>query len=129
MNKPTLISIDEIVLPNRPLTNVELIDSAKKLHTPRFRYRKKPNKDECGILNLDDFSGNGTHWILWHRKNSNNFYFDSYGIQPPLELQQYLNSPIFYNTEKKSAERRSILWAFMFACIKTVIIRTYNNLY
>jgi len=80
MNKPTLISIDGIVLPNRPLTNVELIDSAKKLRIPRFRgifvrdaLPQKPNKDECGILNLDDSSGNGTHWVLWHRKNNDNF--------------------------------------------------------
>ena len=33
-------------------------------------------------------------------KNNKNFYFDSYGIQPPLELCQYLQSSIFYNTEK-----------------------------
>ena len=107
MNKPTLISIDGIVLPNRPLTNVELIDSVKKLRIPSFRgvfvrdvLPRKPKKNESGILNLDDSSGDGTHWVLWYRKNNKNFYFDSYGIQPPLELRQYLKSPIFYNTEK-----------------------------
>ena len=107
MNKPNSISVDGIILPNRPLTNVELIDSVKKLRIPRFRgvfvrdaLPQKPNKNESGILNLDDSSGNGTHWVLWHRKNNKNFYFDSYGIQPPLELYQYLKSSIFYNTEK-----------------------------
>ena len=107
MNRTTLISIDGIVLPNRPLTNVELIDSAKKLRIPSFRgvfvrddLPKKTNKNECGILNLDDSSGSGTHWVLWYRKNEENFYFDSYGIQPPLELRRYLKSHIFYNTEK-----------------------------
>ena len=57
-------------------------------------------KNECGILNLDDSSGNGTHWVLWYRKNNTNFYFNSYGVQPPQELQQYLKSAIFYITEK-----------------------------
>ena len=28
------------------------------------------------------------------------FYFDSFGVQPPNELIEYLSSPIFYNTEK-----------------------------
>jgi len=28
------------------------------------------------------------------------FCFDSYGIEPPLELQQYLKRTIYYDTEK-----------------------------
>ena len=28
-----------------------------------------PKKNECGILNLDDTSGAGTHWVAWYRKN------------------------------------------------------------
>ena len=102
-----MISVEGIILPNKPLTNVEIADSVKKLHIPSFRgvfvrdaLPKKPNKNECGILNLDDSSGNGTHWVLWYRKNNTNFYFDSYGIQPPLELQRYLKSSILYTTEK-----------------------------
>jgi len=52
----------------------------------------------CGILNLDDASGEGTHWVGWSRAGKNKFYFDSYGIQPPLELVEYLKDPILYNT-------------------------------
>ena len=33
----TSISVDGIILSNKPLTNVELIDSAKKLRIPLFR--------------------------------------------------------------------------------------------
>ena len=54
---------------------------------------------ECGVLNLDDTSGNGIHWVAWYRVNGNNYY-DSYGIQPPTEMKRYLRSPIFYNTEQ-----------------------------
>jgi len=103
----TLISVNGVVLPNRPLTNLEIVDAVKKLRIPAFRgvfvrdnLPRKPYKNECGILNLDDSLGNGTHWVLWHRKNNKNFYFDSYGIQPPLELKRYLNGRILYNTEK-----------------------------
>ena len=31
---------------------------------------------------------------------SDNFYFDSFGVQPPKELTEYLISPIYYNTER-----------------------------
>ena len=103
----TMISVDGIVLPNRPLTNLELIDAAKKLRIPVFRgvfvrdnLPSKPNKTECGILNLDQSLGDGTHWTMWYRKNDTNYYFDSYGIQPPLEMKRYLNGTILYSTER-----------------------------
>jgi len=102
-----MISVDKIVLPNRPLTNLEIMDSVKKLRIPLFRgvfvrdkLPKETKKKECGILNLDDSGGNGTHWTAWYRRNNRNYYFDSYGIQPPLELKTYLNGTILYNTEK-----------------------------
>ena len=34
------------------------------------------------------------------QKGKNEFYFDSYGVQPPSELIAYLRSPIFYNSER-----------------------------
>ena len=67
-----MISVDGIVLPNRPLSNLEITDSVKKLRIPSFRgmfvrdaLTLKPNKNEYGILNLDDSSGKGTHCVLW----------------------------------------------------------------
>jgi len=60
----------------------------------------KSRKGECGILNLDDASGKGTNWVAWNRTDKNKLYFDSYGIQPPLELVEYLKDPSLYNTEK-----------------------------
>ena len=38
--------------------------------------------------------------MAWSRAGKNKFYFDSYGIQPPLELVEYLKDPILYNTER-----------------------------
>ena len=89
------------MLPNKPLSNVELQDAAKKIEIPGFRgvfvrdnLPSKRRKGECGILNLDDATGTGTHWVAWCRTSKNTFYFDSYGIQPPLELVEYLKHPI-----------------------------------
>ena len=66
----------------------------------------EPKRIECGTLNLDNTSGNGTHWVAWYRDNGKNYYFDSYGIQPPTELKRYLRSRYFiiqsrYNLNKK----------------------------
>ena len=61
---------------------------------------KKLKVNECGILNLDSSSGDGTHWVMWFKKGKDNFYFDSYGVHPPSELMAYLKSPIFYNSER-----------------------------
>ena len=57
---------------------------------------KKAKLHECGILNLDSSSGDGTHWVMWFKKGKDKFYIDSYGMQPPSELIAYLKSPIFY---------------------------------
>ena len=101
------ITVGNIVLPNKPLTNFELEEAAQELNISNFRgvflrntLPKRPKKDECGILNLDDTSGNGTHWVAWYKNGNNKYYFDSFGIQPPVELISYLKSPIYYNTEE-----------------------------
>ena len=96
------ILVDSVVLPNKPLSNLEIIDEAKKLSLDGFRgvflrdtLPTKTKLNECGILNLDSSSGDGTHWVMWFKKGKDKFYFDSYGGQPPSELIVYLKSPIF----------------------------------
>ena len=91
------ISVGNLVLPNKPLSNIELLEAARKLKIPNFRgvslrdtLPKKPKKKECGILNLDDTSGLGTHWVAWYKNGTEKKYFDSYGLQPPNELVDYL---------------------------------------
>ena len=95
------------MLPNKPLSNLELLEAARKLKIPNFRgvslrdaLPTTPKKKECGILNLDDTTGSGTHWVAWYKNGTEKKYFDSYGLQPPNELVDYLHSPILYNTER-----------------------------
>ena len=101
------ISVGNLVLPNKPLSNLELLEAARKLKIPNFRgvslrdaLPTTPKKKECGILNLDDTTGSGTHWVAWYKNGTEKKYFDSYGLQPPNELVDYLHSPILYNTER-----------------------------
>jgi len=61
---------------------------------------KKLKRHECGIMNLDDSSGNGTHWVAWLKRGNDKFYFDSSGLPPPTELNKYLRGDIFCPTEQ-----------------------------
>ena len=104
-----MIQVENIFLPNKPLNNFELEEAVKKLNIKNFRgvfmrdqLPKKARKIECGIINLDD-EGNsppgskGTHWTCWKKNNKEIIYFDSFGIQPPLEIINYLGSDITYS--------------------------------
>ena len=102
-----MISVQGLELPYKALTNFEIMDAVKELKIHNFRgvfmrdnLPSKPLKRECGILNLDDISGRGTHWVCWYKTEKRSSYFDSFGIQPPKEVIDYLSCPIFYNTEK-----------------------------
>ena len=101
------ILVDSVVLPNKPLSNLEIIDAIKKLSLDGFRggflrdtLPKNVKLNECGISNLDSSSGDGTHWVMWFQKGKDKFCFDSYGVQPPSELIAYLQSHIFYKSER-----------------------------
>ena len=91
-----MISIKNIRLPNKPLNNFELEDTVKKLDT----LPKKSNKKECGIVNFDKSGGPGTHCVAWYKNSKTKIYFDSYGVQPPIEVFQYLGNLIRYNTDQ-----------------------------
>lgn len=100
------ISVGKVILPNKPLSNIELINTADELKIPNFRgvflrdtLPKRPKRKEYGILNLDSSNGAGTHWVAWCKKGDDKYYFDSYGLQPPNELIKYLGR-VLYNTEQ-----------------------------
>ena len=90
-------------LPDKVLSNFDLEKIAKNFPFWRGIFSrdllpKKPNRRECGILNLDSIDGPGTHWVAWYKNKGTKYYFDSYGIQPPEEMHKYLKSPILYNS-------------------------------
>lgn len=90
-------------IPNRALTNFELLKFAKILKLRCFRgvfcrdelTRMKPRNKEMGILNLDSSEGEGTHWCAWSSLNRKNWdektvlYYDSFGLRPPKEFMKY----------------------------------------
>ena len=66
------INVEGVELPNTPLSNVELEDAVKRLNIPNFRgcycINMLPeicHRVECGILNIDNSRGDGTHWTAY----------------------------------------------------------------
>ena len=89
-----------------------------------------PNKvhlNECGILNLDNKEGSGTHWTAYKKTRNEAIYFDSYGdLRPPLELIKYLQSNgscnIVYNHQAlqtfKTINCGHLCLQFLYNCYK-----------
>ena len=83
------------------LTNYDIIKIADELKIKDFRgvfmrdiLPSKINDIECGILNLDVSKNNGSHWVCYYKNKDKSYCFDSFGLDPPLELQTYLSSNI-----------------------------------
>jgi len=100
------IQVENVVLPNKPSSNFEIEDAVKKIGLKNSRgvflrdtLPKKPKRNECAIMNLDDTSGDGTHWVAWFKHGDKKWYFDSYGLTPPTELNNYLGD-VLYPTEQ-----------------------------
>ena len=82
----------------KPLSNFDLMDWVKKLGIKHFRgiYSRdglpKKIRKECGIINLDDMTGPGTHWVCYRNIDNIVEYFDPFGLIMPNEALEYFNT-------------------------------------
>lgn len=62
----------------------------------------KPLCNESAVVNLDNSTGNGTHWVAYKKRGANVNYFDSFGnLKPPMEILKYLHGcKITYNHDR-----------------------------
>ena len=49
-------------------------------------------KKECGIINLDDITGPGTHWVCYRNITNVVEYFDPLGLIMPNEVLEYFHT-------------------------------------
>lgn len=95
-----------ITLRDRPLSFQDIIKCVRKLKINNFstvlsrdNLPKKTHKIECWILNLDISSGDGSHWVAFHRNKDKLVYFNGLAdLLTPIELQNSSNQfKIVYN--------------------------------
>ena len=104
-----MIRVKNIILPFEPLTNFDLINAVKELKIKCFRgvylldtLPGKPNKKECGIVNLDKSGGPGTHWVAWYKNGKNKIYFDSSVLIGYSSTAIFTHLSSFFLLKKKS---------------------------
>ena len=111
-----------VQIPNKALTNFELLDFANRLNIPFFRgvfmrdtLPTRPCEIECGIVNFDTSHGPGSHWVAYYKKGKERIYFDSYGQSILDELSTYLK------TEKEKEEDEAVIFR------NTDIVQSFNT--
>ena len=90
---------------NKALSNFDLEGWIDKLGIKHFRsiYSRDAlpesiYKKECGIINLDDIEGGGTHWVCYRNLEKNLLeYFDPFGLIMPYEIRDYLLTSVEKN--------------------------------
>lgn len=61
---------------------------------------QRPWLNESGIINLDDKTGPGSHWVAYKKIGKIVKYYDSFGdLRPPIEVLHYFRNTnkIYYN--------------------------------
>ena len=86
-----------LTIPDKPLSNFELLDYAKQLNIPNFRgvfmrdeLPNKPWLNESGIVNLNTSLEPGSHWVAYYKNGKTRIAFDSFGQVILRELSDYL---------------------------------------
>ena len=90
-------SITRSYFVNKPLTNYDLKNWVKQRGIKHFRgvFSKdvlptQIKNKECGIVNLDNHIGPGTHWVAYRNIDRFCEYFDSFGLMMPSEVKKYM---------------------------------------
>ena len=85
------------LMPFHPLTNFEISEYYK--NEPRFNgvYSRdnlpKTIKKGAYVINLDEYTDIGTHWIALYVKNNEVIYFDSFGVEHiPKEINKFIGN-------------------------------------
>lgn len=73
-------------MPTGVTTNVQLDQLARRMHIPFFRgvfmrdtLPVTSGIHRSGIVNLNDDSSPGTHWVAYAKRDNHVVYFDSFG--------------------------------------------------
>ena len=89
----------------KALSNFDLMNWVKKLGIKHFRgiYSRdgllNKIKKECGIINLDDIQGSGTHWVCYRNIDNVVEYFDPFGLIMPNEALKYFRTVSYFGGE------------------------------
>ena len=68
--------------------NQDLIDDYSRDNLPKI-------KDRAYVINLDEYSDIGTHWVALYVNNNDVTYFDTFGVEHiSKEIKTFINRPL-----------------------------------
>ena len=92
-------------------------------------------KDRAYVINLDEYSDIGTHWVALHVQINNVTYFDSFGVEHiPNEIKTFINSKIIKTNTFRIQAYNSIMCVyfcigFIDFMLKGKTLTEYENLF
>ena len=126
-----------LILPH-PLTNFEIQKYYQ--NEPRFngvysRDNLPKIKDGAYVINLDEYSDIGTHWVALYIQNNDVTYFDSFGVEHiPKEIRTFIsNKNIKTNIFRIQAYHSILCWVFCIGFINFMLagkaLTEFRNLF
>ena len=83
-------------MPPYPLTSFEMQkyhQNGSRFNGVYYRDNLSKIKDGAYVINLDEYSDIGTHWVALYVNNSDVTYFDSFGVEHiPKEIKAFMNN-------------------------------------
>ena len=101
-------------MPPHPLTNFEIRKCYQ--NEPRFngvysRDNLPKLKHGAYVINLDEYSDIGTHWVALHVRNNDVTYFDSFGVEHiPKEIKTFIKNKNLKTNIFRIQAYDSIMW-------------------
>ena len=101
-------------MPPHPLTNFEI----QKYYQNELRFNgvySRDNlpkiKDGAYVINLDEYSDIGTHWVALYVQNNDVTYFDSFGVEHiPKEIRTFIGNKNIKTNIFRIQAFDSIMW-------------------
>ena len=88
-----------------PLTNFEIqkYQNEPKFNSVYSRGDLSKIKDAAYVINLDEYSDIGNHWVALYVQNDDVTYFDSFGVEHiPKEIKTFINHPLSSASHNKN---------------------------
>ena len=93
-------------MPPHPFTNSEIqkyYQNEARFNGVYSRDNLPKIKDGAYVINLDEYSDIGTHWVALWVNNNNVTYFDSFGVEHiPKEIKEFVNRALSSALQNKT---------------------------
>ena len=90
------------MIPSHPLTNFEIqkyYQNESRFNGVYSRDNLPKRKDGAYLINLDEYSDIGTHWIAFYVRHNDVTYFDSFGVEHiPKEMKAFIDRSLSITT-------------------------------